>query len=152
MVRVLGWTRYNIMKGMNHRIGLHLVIHNPTKINRSDHTVTLTCHGHPLVRQKCMINIEWRSCNASKILRVFFFFFNIFFLCMWDSFHHWASILSKTIQRSLVFSVLRWIFYNIIFVLDLLTIRLWRDHGSDRNASVMLCTDLFLLFCIFRHF
>ncbi len=39
-----------------------------------------------------------------------------------------------------------------IILLDLLTIRPWRDHGSDWNVSGMLCTDLFLSFCIFRHF
>ncbi len=27
----------------------------------------------------------------------------------------------------------------------------WRDHGSDRNASGMLVTDLLLSFCIYRH-
>ncbi len=39
-----------------------------------------------------------------------------------------------------------------IILLDLLTISPWRDHGSDQNASGMLCTDLFLSLCIFRHF
>ncbi len=32
-----------------------------------------------------------------------------------------------------------------------LTIRPWRDHGSDRNASGTLMTDLLLSFCIYRH-
>ncbi len=39
-----------------------------------------------------------------------------------------------------------------IILLDLLTIRPWRDHSSDRNAWGTLCTDLFVSFCILRHF
>ncbi len=31
---------------------------------------------------------------------------------MWDLFHRWASVLSKTPQRSSMISILRWIFYN----------------------------------------
>ncbi len=34
----------------------------------------------------------------------------------------------------------------------LLIMLIMRDYSSDQNASGMLCTDLFLSFCIFRHF
>ncbi len=52
-------------------------------------------------------------------------------LCTWDSFHNWASVLSKTPQRSLVISILRWIFFNITWFIDNLPLkrsRQWLKH------------------------
>ncbi len=38
-------------------------------------------------------------------------------------------------------------YYQIL--LDLLTIRPWRDHGSDQNAPGTLVTDLFFVILYF---
>ncbi len=66
-----------------------------------------------------------------------------------SSFHHWASVLSNTPQRPLVFSILRWIFCNITWFIDNSLLKRSR-HWSKRIGHALYW--FVLSFCILRDF